>query len=80
LEDPTMKLQSATRTTPPGAQRLCRSFCPQCNDMLLAPARSEYVNASLIRHFWSCDACGHEFRTSVNFKTLSARRAGTPLS
>jgi RNase P subunit RPR2 len=74
-----MKLQSATRTALPGAQRLCRSFCPQCNDMLLAPARSEYVNASLIRHFWSCDACGHEFRTSVRFKALSAPRHSTSL-
>jgi transcription elongation factor Elf1 len=75
-----MKLQSATRMTPPNVQRFGRSFCPKCNDMLLAPTRSEFVKASLIRHFWSCDACGHEFRTAVKFKALSASRGTTPLS
>jgi len=75
-----MKLQSATRISPLGVQRYGRSFCPQCNDMLLAPAKSEYVSESLVRHFWSCDACGHEFRTSVKFKALSPRRRARPLS
>jgi RNase P subunit RPR2 len=74
-----MKLQSATRATPLGVQRFGRSFCPRCKDMLLAPAQSEYVNASLLRHFWSCDACGHEFRTSVKFKALCPAQGGVSL-
>jgi RNase P subunit RPR2 len=72
-----MKVQSATRMTPLSVQRFGRSFCPECKDMLLAPASSEYVNAFLIRHFWSCEACGHEFRTSIRFKALSAPRGST---
>jgi hypothetical protein len=75
-----MKLQSATRITPLSVQRFGRSFCPRCNDMLLAPVMSEHVSESLIRHFWSCDACGHEFRTSVKFKSLSPRRRNATLS
>jgi transcription elongation factor Elf1 len=75
-----MKLQSATRMTPLSVQRFGQSFCPKCNDMLLAPTASEHVNESLIRHLWSCDACGHEFQTSVRFKPLSRRRRGALLS
>jgi hypothetical protein len=48
--------------------------------MLLAPAASEFVTESLIRHFWSCDTCSHEFRTSVKFPSLSKRRRDKALS
>jgi uncharacterized protein with PIN domain len=33
--------------------------CPECNDFLIAPRRSEYVSKYEVRHFWSCDNCGH---------------------
>jgi RNase P subunit RPR2 len=73
-----MKPQSATRSTPLSVQRFGRSFCPKCNDMLLAPAASEYVSESKIRHFWSCDSCAHEFKTSVklpSFRAGASRRS-----
>jgi transcription elongation factor Elf1 len=69
-----IKSQSATRSTPLSVQRFGRSFCPECNDMLLAPAASEFVSESLIRHFWSCDTCGHEFETSVKLPSFHMRR------
>jgi predicted RNA-binding Zn-ribbon protein involved in translation (DUF1610 family) len=40
--------------------------CPQCGDTLLAPKISEHVSTREVRHRWSCDACGHEFVTSVD--------------
>jgi uncharacterized protein with PIN domain len=42
--------------------------CPNCDDMLLAPAASEYVNECEVRHFWSCEECGHEFTTAVGLR------------
>jgi uncharacterized protein with PIN domain len=68
------KLQSETRTAPLNAQRFGQAHCPKCKDMLLAPVRSEHVSETLIRHFWSCDSCGHEFHTSVRFKRLGSGR------
>lgn len=41
--------------------------CPQCNDMLLAPEKSEFVREGRIRHAWSCESCGHAFTTSVKY-------------
>jgi hypothetical protein len=32
---------------------------------MVAPAGSQHVNADVIRHSWSCESCGHEFRTTV---------------
>jgi C4-type Zn-finger protein len=53
-----------------GAQFFRSNSCPQCGDKLLAPEWSEHVNERCIRHFWSCEACGYEFESSVY---LSAR-------
>jgi ribosomal protein L37AE/L43A len=44
---------------------------------LFASAGAEFVSKSRVRHVWSCDACGHEFATSVQ---LSFNRARRPLS
>jgi len=47
--------------------------------MLLAPAASEYVNEREVRHFWSCEACGHELATSIDVLTqveLAPTRGG----
>jgi transcription elongation factor Elf1 len=60
-----MKPQSDVRTPSRNQQRFAQPHCPKCNDMLLAPASSEYVNEDLVRHVWLCDACGHQFQTSV---------------
>jgi hypothetical protein len=43
--------------------------CPSCNDLLLAAAESSYVSEREVRHFWSCDTCGHEFTTSAGLRS-----------
>jgi transcription elongation factor Elf1 len=51
--------------TGPAPRRLALPYCPRCNDLQFAPAASEFVSTSHVRHQWSCEACGHEFSTSV---------------
>jgi len=46
-------------------RRIALPSCPNCNDLLFAPAASEFVSKTRVRHIWSCEACGHEFSTSV---------------
>lgn len=48
-----------------------RSFCPQCNDLMVAPAMSQFVSEDVVRHMWACEACGHEFRTTVRLRTTA---------
>jgi Probable Zinc-ribbon domain len=42
--------------------------------MLVAPAVSVHVHQDDIRHWWSCDVCGHEFMTSVAVTTMRAEQ------
>ncbi len=46
-----------------------KNNCPQCNEWLVAPDWSEYLNDRCVRHTWSCEACGYEFETAVFFST-----------
>ena len=69
-----MNPRTDARTTPRSLKRFGQSFCPKCDDMLLAPAASEYVNENLIQHFWLCETCGHEFQTSVRLFALPSPR------
>lgn len=50
--------------------RKSRSVCPECRDLIVAAAMSQHVSEDVVRHFWACESCGHEFRTTVN---LAAR-------
>jgi transcription elongation factor Elf1 len=65
-----MTLQSAEMISAP------RSFgmrnCPHCWQVVVAPDASEFVSEEKVRHFWSCDSCGHEFATSVRPKIRQA--------
>jgi len=73
-----MTPQSDMRAAPRSVKRFGQSLCPKCQDMVLAPAVSEYVNENLIRHAWSCESCGHEFQTSVRlFGRTRDRRKST---
>jgi transcription elongation factor Elf1 len=47
-----------------------RSFCPRCDDVMVAPARSQHVKADVVRHWWHCESCGHQFRTSVRLSFI----------
>jgi len=44
--------------------------CDQCHGDVIAPKRSEYVSGHKIRHFWSCENCGHEFVISFNLSRI----------
>jgi len=46
--------------------------CPHCDALVVAPDASQFVSEGKVRHFWSCDSCGHEFATAVK---LIDRRA-----
>lgn len=49
-----------------------KNNCPQCDEWLLAPTWSEYLNERCVRHTWSCDACGYQFETAVFFPQAAA--------
>jgi RNase P subunit RPR2 len=67
-----MKFPAASSTFSSQADKLVRSHCPQCDDLMVAPARSQHVQNDLVRHWWSCETCGHEFRTTVRLPALPA--------
>ena len=56
-------------------RRLTLPSCPKCNDLLFAPAASEFVSKEHVRHQWSCETCGHEFSTSVRLSFGATRRS-----
>jgi ribosomal protein L37AE/L43A len=63
-EDP-MDGHAETHRTTVASRRIALPSCPNCNDLVVAPAVSEFVSQNRVRHIWSCEACGHEFSTSV---------------
>ena len=67
--------QAETHSATVASRRVALPSCPNCNDLLFAPAASEFVSASRVRHIWSCDACGHEFSTSVRLSFDRRSRA-----
>ncbi len=67
--------QAETHTATIASRRITLPTCPNCNDLLFAPAASEFVSKTRVRHTWSCDACGHEFSTSVRLLFDSRDRA-----
>lgn len=72
-----MKNQLSTRTAEfCGAVALRR--CPRCAELQVAPSVSIHVSEVDVRHFWSCDDCGHQFVTPVriaNTTPAQMRRA-----
>lgn len=53
------------RNTLPKPRRSARFFCPQCDDLLLAPTLSQHVHENLVSHMWACESCGYEFKTMI---------------
>jgi RNase P subunit RPR2 len=54
------------------SQSFKRSFCPECHELLVAAAMSQHVNKDVVRHWWTCESCGHEFDTTVRLPARSA--------
>jgi uncharacterized protein with PIN domain len=50
--------------------------CAECNHRLIAPNWSEYVSEHHIRHFWSCESCGHQFETADHLRFNAPSKAG----
>jgi transcription elongation factor Elf1 len=64
-EEDSMTRQAETHCTTVASRRIALPSCPNCNDLVFAPAASEFVSKTRVRHVWACEACGHEFSTSV---------------
>ena len=67
-----MTLQNATPVVLAYARCFGRPYCPQCNNILLAPEAAEFAGEGRVRHSWLCDGCGYEFHTAVDFGELDA--------
>jgi len=46
--------------------------CTECNELVIAAKSSAHVSNHEVRHFWSCDNCGHEIEMSVNLRIDAA--------
>ena len=51
--------------------KVSRLFCPQCKDLIIAATKSQHVSPSEICHWWACETCGYEFRTTVQWQSSS---------
>ncbi len=58
----TPKLAAARTFTAPAR-------CPSCDDWMVAPVSSEFVEGGEIRHHWECDACGEASSTVIALET-----------
>ncbi len=67
-----MSLQSATPAVLAFARYFSRPYCPQCGRAQHLPERSEFAGEGVVQHTWSCDACGEDFRTTVELGFLAA--------
>jgi hypothetical protein len=43
--------------------------CPRCEDWMVAPVVSEFVEGGGIRHYWECEACGESSTTAFALTT-----------
>jgi len=69
-----MKTRASVQTASVSVQHLGRPCCPQCQELLLAPAASVHVDDSRVRHFWACDNCGYEFISAVRVSSTIVQR------
>jgi hypothetical protein len=67
-----MSLQNATPAVIAFARYFTRPLCPVCGYEQVVPERSEFVGEGGVRHAWLCEACGHDFCTTVEFGRLAA--------
>ncbi len=42
--------------------------CTECKELVIAPRWSQYAGKSEVRHFWSCENCGHEIEMMVDLR------------
>ena len=69
-----MRLHTTTPDATPRPGYYAMPHCPHCDDTVVAPEMSKHVSERRIRHFWSCDTCGHRFETAVDLAGLRRQR------
>jgi DNA-directed RNA polymerase subunit M/transcription elongation factor TFIIS len=76
MKSPATSPAFSARTNDSARNSECaRSFCPRCDDVMVAPARAQHVKEDVIRHWWRCESCGHQFRTSVRLSFVAVEKA-----
>jgi RNase P subunit RPR2 len=75
-----MKFHATAPTYSFTSPNFMRSFCPECHDLMISAAMSQHVNADVIHHWWTCESCGHQFRTTVQLPPLQAQAAEAALA
>ena len=71
IEEVIMRSQVATSNISAGIPYFGAFHCMNCGEALVSPVKSAYLGGGRVRHFWSCDACGQEFQTSIRIATLT---------
>ena len=67
-----MKYHETARAFSIAPYGVSRLLCPQCQDLIIAATKSQHVSTHEVRHWWACEACGHEFRTTVRGPSFSS--------
>ena len=49
--------------------KVSRLFCPRCRDLIIAATKSQHVSTNEVRHWWACETCGYEFRTTARWRS-----------
>jgi hypothetical protein len=57
--------------------KVSRLFCPRCRDLIIAATRSQHVSTNEVRHWWACETCGYEFRTTVQWQSCPPESKST---
>jgi hypothetical protein len=53
--------------------------CTECDDLVIAPDCSEYLGEREVRHFWSCENCGHKIHMKIDLRiSFKAKLAERP--
>jgi DNA-directed RNA polymerase subunit M/transcription elongation factor TFIIS len=66
-KDSRMKYHGTASACSIAPYKISRLFCPQCKDLIIAATQSQHVSTNEIRHWWTCENCGHEYRTTVRW-------------
>src|SRR5260370_760697 len=57
--------------------KVSRLFCPRCRDLIIAATKSQHVSTNEVRHWWACETCGYEFRTTVRWQSSPLKSVST---
>ena len=64
-----MQLHCETQTSSQFRAFASPARCPNCEEWVVAPLLSEFVEGGEIRHHWVCDGCGETACTTISVDT-----------